>query len=226
MVKNTAFLIALLAFAIPTFSQVEVGIKGGLNYVNMNVKNDFLSPNNQISFLDDNRYRLGYHAGVFSTLRIAEKFSVSPELLYSNKGFKMDERANDDIYHFNYLNLPVMFGYEAINKLTLEAGIELGYLISNTIKTDSSDTKMSSDFIEKKDFALAAGIKYKITENFSVNARYSHSFYSAFPHSTITFTDLFGQHAGTGQVKYRNRTFQFSLAYRLAKFQVVPKTSL
>jgi len=98
--------IFLVSFAIfisyQAQSQFHIGIKGGLNYINIVFYGDFEN--------DNIKYRLGYHAVVFSSVNLSDKISINPELIFSNKGFKRDKDylTGEVILHLNYLNLPLL----------------------------------------------------------------------------------------------------------------------
>ena len=72
------FAISLL-FAVSGYSQI--GFRGGINIANMNISQDHLSLN------PDNR--VGLVLGVFHQFPIANNFSVQPELLFIQKGYKL-----------------------------------------------------------------------------------------------------------------------------------------
>src|SRR5690606_30435079 len=101
--------IIIVALFLSTLSfigvaQKSVGIKGGLNYVNI------VPTDNYEGYIPPDYYRIGFHIGVTSSFRLFDKFYLSSELLYSNKGSKFPEDpsytpSNAGSLHLNYLNL-------------------------------------------------------------------------------------------------------------------------
>jgi hypothetical protein len=64
--------------------------------------------------------------GFYSEIPLNEKFSFQPELMYSIQGFSVD----NNITRLNYLNIPLMGKYYVTKKLSLEAGPQVGFLLS------------------------------------------------------------------------------------------------
>ena len=72
--------IIIVALFLSTLSfigvaQKSVGIKGGLNYVNI------VPTDNYEGYIPPDYYRIGFHIGVTSSFRLFDKFYLSPELL-------------------------------------------------------------------------------------------------------------------------------------------------
>jgi opacity protein-like surface antigen len=143
--------VAVLAFGVSNAQEIKFGAKAGLNMSN---------------FTGDAETdaKIGFFVGGFAEIGISDKFAVQPELLFSVLGAK-DDVAN---YDSNYLLLPVMAKYYATEKLSLEAGPQVGFLMS--AKYDGEDIK---DFYKSTDFALNLGAGYDVTENINVGLRYS-----------------------------------------------------
>jgi opacity protein-like surface antigen len=211
--KNRATI--LLFILLSTFgcvkAQTQFGIKAGVNYVNN------VAVNAPDGINDDTKYRPGYHAGIFGRLEYSNKLSLRSELLFSNKGYKFDGEANaqpsgDGSMHLNYINLPLLVGYEIVDKLTFMLGPELGYLLSAKSKFESETIDVKNIWDNDFDFGLSAGANYSISEKFAVEIRYSHGLSSVI--KDITITDESGLPTGE-TVKFLNRTFQLSAAYQL-----------
>lgn len=143
--------IAVMAFGATNAQEIKFGAKAGLNMSNFTGDAETDS-------------KVGFHVGAFAEIGINEKFAVQPELLFSMLGAK-DDNAN---YDSNYILVPVMAKYYATEKLSFEAGPQVGFLMS--AKYDGEDIK---DFYKSTDFALNLGAGYDVTENINVGLRYS-----------------------------------------------------
>jgi opacity protein-like surface antigen len=213
-IKSIALLIVLIVIAEKGQAQVQFGLKAGINYVN----NVFV--NNPSGNEGDNQYRFGYHAGVFGKVGFSNKFSLRPELLFSNKGHKFagqagSQPAGDGSIHLNYINLPLLAGYEIFDGLIIMLGPEIGYLLSAKSKFESETIDVKNNFDNNFDFGLATGFSYSLNEKIILDVRYTHGFSSVFAETLLT--DENGVPINNSVVKFQNRTLQLSACYRLTQ---------
>ena len=122
----------------------------------------------------------------------SEKFSFQPELLYSGQGYDTDIDS-EGIIALNYLNIPLMAKYYATKKLSLEAGPQIGFLLST--KGGTEDYK---DLFKTTGFGVNMGIGYKLDNGLNFGARYNWGL------SNISVTN---------DVTMNNSVFQFSVGY-------------
>ena len=88
-------------------SQIDVGIKGGLNMTFLKVIEADFGTNPETEF--------GYYVGAFADFNIDEYFSIQPELLYIG--------IND----YRFLNAPIYVTYEVADNFRLLVGPSLNY---------------------------------------------------------------------------------------------------
>jgi hypothetical protein len=135
MKKTFLLLSALLAFGTASHAQVSVIPKGGLTLSTVHLPN-----NSGIVFEKDNISSLpGFVAGLGVNLPIAGDgfFSVQPELLYIQKGYKVEAASDQGSLvqtdSYNYLEVPVLakinFGTERV-KLYVNAGPSFAYALN------------------------------------------------------------------------------------------------
>lgn len=173
---------------------------------------------NDLDYSDDGMYRLGYHAGVFSIINLTDKIVLNPELLFSNKGYKFEGINGGDLsgggnVHLNYINLPVLAGYQINDRITVLAGTELGYLVSARSKFTVGATRdVSGIWSNNFDIGTVVGAKYSIVEKVSVGLRYTHGFLSVI--ERVPLTDVQGNPV-ENNARYQNRTLQLSAEYAL-----------
>src|SRR3546814_1051760 len=94
--------VLLAAFALTlgsaAYAQTDFGIKAGLNYTKMS----------QVS-LDGGSadFKPGFHAGVFADINLLV-VGIRPEILYSQKGFEVDNEDGTLKSTLSYVDVPVM----------------------------------------------------------------------------------------------------------------------
>ncbi|WP_343695372.1 porin family protein [Flavobacterium sp.] len=149
--------IAILAFGFANAQQTRFGVKGGLNITNFSGDND-------------SNALIGFQIGGFAEIKIIERLSIQPELLFSTQGASFDVNgSNRDIdYKLNYINIPVLAKFYIVKQFYVEGGPQLGFLVS--AKRDGNDIK---DSYKSTDLGFNFGAGYYFTDNFSVGLRYT-----------------------------------------------------
>lgn len=181
MKKNNLFIALLIGIVISAQSDNSFGIKAGANYSQF------------ISDRDIYKGKIGYYVGGFFNFGISDKTSIRPELLFANQGTKtsvMVPNPNDlgnpnfGIAEANLNDLtiliPVSFRYKLIERLFVEAGLQVGYTIKRTeiFKKVTFDPSFEgqkvvfSDF-DKFDLGLNGGIGFDLTKILEFHFRYS-----------------------------------------------------
>jgi len=166
---------------------VNLGLKGGLNLYN--VHND-----------DNTRYDLkaGYHFGLLGHIHFNNHFAIQPEIVFSAQGAKYNNDNGTTNYNLNYVNVPILFQYMFDNGFRLQAGPQVGFLVSAKSKTDNNATDNKSN-LKPIDFGASAGMSYIFPPTgFGVDARYNLGFSNINKYSAVKST---------------NRGFQFGLFY-------------
>ncbi|GGD29732.1 porin family protein [Flavobacterium orientale] len=188
MKKILLSVVALMAFGLSNAQEVSYGVKGGLNLSNLT------------GDVEDSKSLFGAHVGAFAEIKITDKFSVQPELLFSMQGAKQEftyfesfegftiEETEQTTIKLGYLNLPIMAKFYATENFSLEAGPQIGFLLSakvdfeytyretfegvTEVETESGSVDIK-DEVKSIDFGFGFGAAYKFTENLSVGARYT-----------------------------------------------------
>lgn len=193
--------VAVFGFAFANAQEVKFGVKAGLNISNFS------------GDVEDNKSRIGFQLGGFAEIKISDKFSIQPELLYSAQGANSKEVDNANDYTFeekinnSYLNIPVMAKFYVTPKFNVEVGPQIGFLLSSKTKFEESlagvsvsakeDTK---DVFESTDFGLNFGLGYDLTEKLSIGGRYN-----------LGLSNIVKD---AGDFKVQNSVFTFSLGYK------------
>ncbi|WP_264534892.1 porin family protein [Flavobacterium sp. N1736] len=148
--------IAVMAFGFTNAQETRFGVKGGLNLTNFSGDVDTES-------------LVGFQVGGFAEIKIIERLAIQPELLFSTQGAKYNYiGSNDGDLKLNYINVPVLAKFYITKQFTVEAGPQIGFLVS--AKDEGDDVK---DFYKSTDFGFNFGAGYNFTDNLSLGLRYT-----------------------------------------------------
>lgn len=159
--------------AVKATSDVKFGAKGGINLANI-VGDDAGDANTLV----------GFNAGFFVEIPVTDKLTIQSEILYSAQGSKSEGPLVIDgsLYDvkatmkLNYINIPVMFKYNVVEKFSLEAGPYVGFLTTAKMKVDvdgyGSATEDMKDLVKSTDFGIALGMNYEFSDVIFANVRY------------------------------------------------------
>lgn len=127
---TTAFTTTLLAQRNNSYDarmDLRFGLKAGFNYANVwdQQGDDFVA-----------NPRFGFAGGVFVAIPIVEMLGFQPEILFSQKGFQGAGTILGEPYSFsrrsNYIDVPLQLAVKPTSFLTLLAGPQYSWLISET----------------------------------------------------------------------------------------------
>ncbi|QBA63755.1 porin family protein [Muriicola soli] len=126
---------------------------------------------------DDLDSRFGVFFGAYTECMILDTFSVQPELIFSQQGADYTESEGfDGTFKFNYLNLPVMGKLYVNDGLFVEAGPQIGYLLSAKEEFESMSLSGEDDIkddIKNIDFGANVGLGYQFDSGLNIGARYN-----------------------------------------------------
>ena len=190
--KKLASILALVFLTIVSSAQslipVKYGIKVGLNFSNLNITPaiDGVKPT-------DNSSQMGIAAGFIVHIPLSDEWFINPEVLYSQKGAKFnydfthdyeinqrDEYKTTNQVTLSYVELNPTISYKATDKLALNFGPSVSFLIGEDItpqdlERDNANTAhiLTDGLVETAslDVGLNLGISYFFTEHFFVDSR-------------------------------------------------------
>ena len=187
--KKTLILAASLFLIIgATKAQgVHFGLKAGMNASSLS---------NSDSKSDS---KIGFNAGALAHIHTSSKsWAVQPELVYSVEGAK-SKGEGDFKTNLNYLNVPVLVQYLFSNGFRIEAGPQIGFLMSAKAKSGSTSVDIKDGF-NTTNFSVPVGLGYLTSYGLGFDARYN------FGVSDVTKSDT----------KVHANTFQFGLFYQFS----------
>ena len=175
-------MIIILGLINVNAQEVEYGIKGGLNFATLNGDK-----------MDDIEPVTAFNLGVYAEIRLSDKFSIQPELIYSGQGYSIG-KGDDNLTALGYLNIPLMAKYYLTKGVTIEAGPQVGFLLFA-----DNDGDVKDDF-NNVDFGINVGLGYKLENGLNFGLRYNAGLSNVF--DTDDYTN-------------KNGVLQFSVGYTL-----------
>ena len=189
--KKLASILALVFLTIVSSAQslipIKYGIKAGLNLSSLNISSiEGVNPT-------DNSSQTGIAAGFIVHIPLSDEWFINPEVLYSQKGAKFnyafthdyeinqrDEYKTTNQVTLSYVELNPTISYKATDKLALNFGPSVSFLIGEDItpqdlERDNANTAhiLTDGLVETAslDVGLNLGISYFFTEHFFVDSR-------------------------------------------------------
>lgn len=183
------------------------GLRAGVNLASLEVDDD----NNATPDFDNNS-KTSFHAGVFVNIPVGGNFRIQPELSYSGQGSKIKgslitSPSTQESYEldYHYIAVPVMAQIQTNGGFFVEAGPQVGFLISARQERNTGAEADLEDFLRKTDFAVAGGLGYLTRIGLGLNARYVHG-----------LSNVYNNDASGGQLRdaeISNRVIQLGLTY-------------
>jgi hypothetical protein len=171
----TTLLAVILICGTATAQHVNFGIKGGLNLYN--IKND-----NNVTY--DNS--VGFHLGLLAHIHLAKRFALQPEVIYSTQGANYSIGSTNGDLKLDYINIPLLFQFMFDNGFRLQAGPQVGVLVSAKSKFGSLTSEVKNNY-SNVDVGATAGISYvHPPSGFGFDARYNAGLNNINENSSVT----------------------------------------
>ena len=198
---------AVVLFAVNSSAQqiTNYGLKAGLNFANLN--SNIANQGNQYASISmETQTKVGFYFGGYAEKKYSEKGSLVGEALISLQGAKLNQTQKisypipgypsqsqsitTDV-NITQLNIPVYYKYNVNEKFSVHGGGYLGLILGSKIQS----VNFNNNTI---DFGLLAGASYKISEQFSADARYNFGL--------LKLDDFYS---------FQNRVLQLGISYQL-----------
>ncbi|RZK31944.1 MAG: PorT family protein [Hymenobacter sp.] len=153
-------------------------------------------------------YKFGFNGGVLANFAVNDMFSIQPEVLYSNKGYKF-KNLDDTRFALNYIDVPVLAKIATgATGLFFEVGPQVGFRLSADLK-DSNNSASLKDFTKSVDFGYAAGLGFQVESGAMIGLRYNGGI------SKVGKDVNFGNGIVATAADSRNSAFQLYVGYLL-----------
>jgi len=173
----------------------NLGLKAGLNVASLNGDDT-----------DNLDARTGMFFGGFAELCFTNEFAIQPEILYSMQGANYTEiDGYDGTIKLDYINVPIMAKIKIFDELYIQAGPQIGFLLSAKDEFKSAGESGENDIKENLntiDFGANLGLGYQFEGGFNLGARYN-----------LGLSNI-NDFEGSDSFKNQNGVFQFSVGFR------------
>ena len=181
----------------------QFGLKAGLNFSNVyDAKGE--------KFNADGKF--GLAGGLFIAIPIGKYLGVQPEIMFSQKGFKGSGTMLGSDYSFtrttNYIDIPLQFALKPSEFITLLAGPQISFLMSqkdvfnSTLVSYTQEQQFKQDNIRKNTFGVIGGFDINI-KHFTFGARVAWDLQTNAGDGTSTTP------------RYKNVWFQGTIGYKI-----------
>lgn len=160
-----------LMLIIPLWSnaqQFQGGLVGGV--VGSQVAGDRYSGYNKV----------GIMGGAYIALTMAEKYTLQLEMEYIQKGSRHNvdpDKPGDITYKLNlgYIEMPLLFRYKIMERVDVEAGLGMGFLVSHKESQDGQDISKQMPGFNATNLSVIAGFSYSFHDRYRINLRTGNS---------------------------------------------------
>lgn len=170
MIKNIIISSVLVLFAT-TFTAAQnternntlnIGIKGGYNLASVTDEDG-----------NETDSRSGFQAGFYAENFIGEHFSIQPEVLFSQQGFKVESNNSTYTLKRDYINVPIMLKGYLADSFFIEAGPQIGIAVSKEKSLETSWFNIEEDSEpEAFDWGINVGTGLKLNAT-TIGVRYN-----------------------------------------------------
>jgi hypothetical protein len=195
-----AFLALALTIGVAGATQaqsVRFGLKAGASLTNITKTGDGAAN------------KFGFNGGVLANFAVNDMFSIQPEVLYSNKGFKIKDTSSSQRFALNYIDVPVLAKVATgATGLFFELGPQVGFRTAAAYK-DTNGSLELNDAVKSVDFGYAAGLGFQTESGAMIGLRYNGGFTNVYKENG----SLAGLPTKGGEGK--NSAFQLYVGYMI-----------
>ena len=183
----------LISVSVATQAQsIKYGVKAGASLTNVT------------NSKQDNKF--GFNGGLLANFGINDMFSIQPEVLYSNKGYKVNGGQDNLRFALNYVDVPVLVKLATGSTgLFFELGPQVGFRLAADVK-DSHNSISFKDYTKSVDFGYAGGIGFQVESGPMIGLRYNGGFTDIGKNGTVNGLQVTAANA-------KNSAFQLYVGY-------------
>ena len=233
--KKIASIIALSFLTITSSAQSLIPMKYGIK-VGANISNIISTSNEGVKNIESSAL-IGISGGFYMEIALNDKWYINTDLMYTQKGASFDydfthdyvlnqgerdEHNTSNELKLAYIDLSPSISYKASNKLSLNIGPSISFLIQSdyiTNETNNSEIANHEELEdglyteESLDVGLNVGLSYYLTENFLINGKVNTGFMSIGEVSKETNTGGASNETQKNIFDLKNNGIVLSIAY-------------
>jgi hypothetical protein len=190
--KLLTIVLLVPTFTLTSFAQVSFGVKAGVNFSDSYFKN---RPSGIPASAFETETALGFHVGLFGSIKLTDKFYFNPELQFAQRGTSSSSKT----YSINYLELPLILSYSVHKSISFDFGINPSYRLPSTV-----------DAYKDFDFGAIGGARVRLNKDFFIVARYYYGFLAI---SEIDYRN--SKNVIITTTTQHSQSFQFSVGYKI-----------
>jgi hypothetical protein len=172
IMKKLFIVLVAAMFAMPLFSQVNFGIKGGLSTNNLAIDQTIDLTDGDLLLEKAEEASYGFHGGLFVRLSFLGIY-IQPEILFTSaeNKIKITENAVSEIRSqtFNKLDIPVLLGFK-LGPIRINGGPAATVKISSP--KELFDTQGYENLYKSATFGYQAGVGVDILKKLTLDLRY------------------------------------------------------
>ena len=179
------------------FYQPKIGFEAGLNIANTISSDNSNYSTNSVA---------GFNAGITFDIPVIYPFSIVPEVIYSQKGYKATTQFGEFTRRNGFLDIPVLAKFRVAPTFNLFVGPQFSYLLSTTNTYSDGFTTTSREYYNNDSKAFldgVLGVSFDLNSSVDLHARYT---------IDIEKTD---SHGNSYVPAYRNQVWQIGLGFKL-----------
>jgi hypothetical protein len=158
---------------------------------------------------DDTKYKPGFAVGLEGQYQMNNWFGLSAAVMYQQQGTKV-KNIDDLKWNIDYVNIPLMAKFYVTKGLSLNVGLQPGFMVKSKLKVDDADLDVK-DACNKFDLSVPLSIAYELPMGLTFEARYTYGVTNvgkdAFDSKNSTYDKLY---------KNKNDVFQITVGYKFS----------
>ena len=157
---------------------------------------------------DDSKFKFGMAAGIEGQYQLNNWFGLSAAVMYSQQGAKA---KNYDVkLNTEYINIPVMAKFYVTKGLSLNVGMQPGFMTKAKAKGEGRNVDVKSN-CNKVDFSIPMSIAYEFENGLTFEARYTTGL-------TNVGKDAFDSTSSSWDKAYQNKNevFMLTVGYKFS----------
>lgn len=164
-----------VATAASAQDRIKFGVKAGLNL------SDIIKGDGNNNF--DTKVKTGFNAGVTVEIPLIAGLAFTPEVLYSQKGYKLTSSLGEFRQTTSFIDVPILASFRLGSSFNIVAGPQVSFLLSTKNKfengfgtVEQTNVERDSDRFKKSLVGGLIGFRYDVNEKFDIHGRYALDF--------------------------------------------------